>query len=359
MKILIASDGHGEETHAGAFTKAFRELGHEVITFTWKEYFKHYPYADAYPTDGNRFKSIYYRFQNKFTFGPDVLKLNKDLVKRVAIAKPDLVFIYRGTHILPGTLKRIKKMGIPVFGYNNDDPFSSKYLPYMWRHFKRCIPFYNHIFYYREKNRQDYENMGYKNISMLRSYYIKENNFQIKEVEQNQYTCDAIFIGHFENDGRDEMLRNVIESGVNFKLYGSNWQASSLYPYFVEKFGPIMPLYREDYNLALNSAKIALVFLSKLNNDTYTRRCFEIPATGTMMLAEYTDDLNHNLFTEDKEAVYFRDEQELIEKINLYTASKSKREAIAKAGYDKVHTAGHEVTDRAKQVIDTFNGMHK
>ena len=355
MKILIISDGHGGKTHGDAFKKSFEELGHEVSVFTWQGYFKNYPYADCYETDSNFLKSIYYRFQNKFTFGPALLKLNSDAVKKCNEIKPDLVFVYRGTHIFPSTVKKMQKTSAKVFGYNNDDPFSEKYASYVWRHFKKCIPFYDHVFYYRQKNKTDYDALGCKNSSLLRSYYIKENNFQIPSIETNKYTCDAIFIGHFEEDGRDDALKLLLDNGINLKLYGTNWEKSKHYAYFVEKLGNITPLY-DDYNLALNSAKIALVFLSKLNNDSYTRRCFEIPATGTLMLAEDSDDLSNNLFEEDKEAIYFKTPEELLTKVQAYSADTAKRKKIATSGKNKLEKSGHEVLDRAKQVLEIFKG---
>jgi len=48
------------------------------------------------------------------------------------------------------------------------------------------------------------------------------------------------------------------------------WENSKYYELFKSKIGEIKPLYGEDYNKTINKAKIALVFLSKINNDTYT-----------------------------------------------------------------------------------------
>ncbi len=360
MKVLIASDGHGGEAHAFAYGTRFEEQGHEVTHFTWKDYFKLYQYAANYKTDGNKIKSIYYRAQNKLTFGPALWRLNNDLVQKCKLEKPDLLFIYRGTHIYPCTLKRIKKLGVTIFGYNNDDPFSSVYRPYFWRHFRRCVPHYNHIFYYRHKNEADYKALNYNNISLLRSSYIKERNFKITDTSKSPFVCDVIFVGHYENDGRDKLIKNLIEKGINIRLFGTGWQASSEYGYLKEKMsGDIKPLYGRDYNLALNSGKIALVFLSKINNDTYTRRCFEIPATGTFMLSEYTKDLAEMLFLESKEADYFKNGEELLEKIKLYLNDNELREKVAMSGYHKVHSAGHEVGDRVKEVIKVYNQCQK
>lgn len=352
MKILIAADGHHAGTHGEAFQRAFRELGHDVDMFTWKEYFRHYPYAGYYEVEQDVYKSFYYRFQNRFTVGPAVCALNRDLVKKCRQFRPDLVFIYRGTHIFPRTIKRLKKGRAKVFGYNNDDPFSIRYPWHFWRHFRRGIPHYDHLFAYREKNLKDYRARGCTNASLLRSYYLKENNFPAEK--SSEYASSVLFIGHFEDDGRDEKIKSLIEAGVDVKLYGTEWHRSTHYGFFREKFGEIKPLYGTAYNQALSSARMALVFLSKLNNDTYTRRCFEIPATGTAMLCEYTDDLARNLFAPDKEAIYFKDQAELLEKVRFYLAHPKKLNQLGQAGYRRVMKDGHEVLDRARQVLEVY-----
>jgi len=112
----------------------------------------------------------------------------------------------------------------------------------------------------------------------------------------------------------------------------------------------------EDYNVALNSCKIALVFLSHLNNDTYAIRCFEIPATGTFMLSTYTDDLA-TLFEPDKEAVYFKTPDELISKVDYYLAHDDERKQIARNGYERVMRDGHEAKDRAEQIIRAYERL--
>ena len=112
----------------------------------------------------------------------------------------------------------------------------------------------------------------------------------------------------------------------------------------------IVPLQYKDYNLAINGAKIALVFLSKLNNDTYTRRCFEIPATKTMMLSEFTNDLS-SMFEEGVEAEYFRSKRELVDKINFYLKNDKERIKIGNNGNDRLLRSEHEAMDRCKQVL--------
>jgi len=95
------------------------------------------------------------------------------------------------------------------------------------------------------------------------------------------------------------------------------------------------------------------VFLSRLNHDTYTRRCFEIPATGTLMLSEYTPDLA-TLFEEGVEAEFFRGPQELLDKVRFYMRHEEARRRIGQAGRARLLKDGHEALDRARQVLDAM-----
>jgi spore maturation protein CgeB len=96
---------------------------------------------------------------------------------------------------------------------------------------------------------------------------------------------------------------------------------------------------------------------SKINQDTYTRRCFEIPATKTLMICEYSKDMAENLFAEGEEAVYFRSSDELIQQVRYYLANEGERVRIANNACEKLHSDGHNITDRCKQVLDTYSTL--
>jgi hypothetical protein len=110
---------------------------------------------------------------------------------------------------------------------------------------------------------------------------------------------------------------------------------------------PIQTVWGREYNAALCGAKIALCFLSKLNRDSYTRRCFEIPASGTMLLSERTTDLE-TLYDAGKEADYFSTPHELVEKLELYLRNDDIRKAVAAAGHKRVMADGHDVVSRMR-----------
>lgn len=344
LTILVVADGHAGEIYDEALAGGFKKLGHRVVRLTWKEHFHNYPYANIYQTDGNRLRSFWYRLQNRFMVGPAMWKLNHDLLRQAAAIQPDLIFIYRGTHIWPRTLKDLTRVTrAKIAGYNNDDPFSARYPWYFWRHFMRGIALYDHIFCYRHKNIRDYAELGYRKTSLLRSYYVAATNKPVKA--DPRYGCDVVFIGHYEDDGRDKAIMLLRDAGIDVKLYGTGWEASPL----AARIGPVAPLYG-DYNVALASAKMALVFLSKLNNDTYTRRCFEIPATGTTMVCEHTNDLA-TLFTGGKEVVFFHTPADLLAQVRSLLANPKRLAAIGKDGRARLLKDGHEVTDRAREIL--------
>ncbi|BCE00605.1 glycosyltransferase family protein [Marinicellulosiphila megalodicopiae] len=352
MKVLVVGDWLAE-IYEESFYQAFMEHGCKVSKFSWIQYFKYYQYANRYSVKKNVLLSLYYRFQNKFTFGPVILRINHDLIADVLCNKYDLIFIYRGTHIYPNTIKKLKKTGAIVFGYNNDDPFSPHYPKYFWRHFVRSINQYDHIFSYRNKNLNDYNKVGYENTSILRSYYLKNKNFLMsKKTVKKSLMSDVVFIGHFENDGRDQVILHILKSGVALKLYGTSWDKSPLINEIKKFTGEINPVY-SNYNKVLNGAKIALVFLSKLNNDTYTRRVFEIPATKTLMLSEYTEDLA-SLYQPGEEILFFTDKNQCVNIIKDLLKKPELIKKISDQAYCRLMNDGHEVYDRVSEIIKEY-----
>ena len=110
-------------------------------------------------------------------------------------------------------------------------------------------------------------------------------------------------------------------------------------------------LWGADYGKALSAAKIGLCFLSKRNRDVYTRRCFEIPATGTLMLSEHSDELGA-LFQEGIEADYFRSPGELAGKVRHYLDDEASRRRVAERGRARVISDGHDVDSRMRAMLN-------
>jgi spore maturation protein CgeB len=354
MTAVIVGD-YITDIYELAILNAMLSLNVKAVRFGISDYFSDAIELDRpvsfHPTE------LVARIQKRYRTGPLLYRINRDLVSSVKKARPDLTFIYRCPYVFGDTMGELKRYSKALFVYNNDDPFSPNYPKYFWRHHFAGLPHCDHIFCFRSKNLNEYRSLGYSNTSILLPYYVRAKHHYISEKSENKYSCDVLFAGHFEPDGRDDIILRILESGIDVKLFGTEWTSSKHYKTFCNTFGRIAPL-REDYNLALNSTKIALVFLSKVNHDVVTTRTFEIPATRTFMMSEYSAE-GEQYFKKGVEAEYFQTPNELIDKLTFYLQNAEVREKIARAGYAKLIHDGHEATDRAKQILATFNWIQE
>ena len=350
MKILIAGYW-GWHHYEESFSMALESLGHKVLPFKTSIYFN----------------GKIGRLQEIIPFnGPAVRKLNNELLDLVEKEKPDLFFAWRCTHLRSSTIKKINNKNIISVSYNNDDPFAKMHkikLPwhhkYLWRFYLDNLQYFNFNYFYRKNNIK--ESITYKanNANLMLPAFIpwKDLPIELNTDELLKYKCDVVFIGHYENDNRVNYLRNIVKAGYKVKLYGGTYWTKNVLSDLYEYFAPIRSVYNVEYTKALCGAEICLVFLSKINRDTYTRRCFEIPASGKLMLAERTEDLM-NMFEEDIEACYFSNENELVEKVNWLMSDKILRSRIAEAGRLRVVNDKHDIINRASVFIDNVNSIN-
>lgn len=349
MKILVVGDWHSE-LHEEVVSNALIALGHDVQQFKWCQYF------GKVTAPWGKISHFIRRAENKYIIGPTVSRLNRDLVTSVKSLKPEVLFIYRGTHITASALRQIRSLAPKclLVGYNNDDPFGPDHASYLWRNFLEAIPEYDLVLAYRHANIFEYKDAGARQVELLRSWFVPERNHPIvlTENDRSEFQTDVVFIGHYEEDQRLEYLEEIVREGFHLRLFGPgyDWDPVIRKSEPLRSLSPVRLVWGEDYNRALCGAKIALCFFSKLNRDTYTRRCFEIPATGTMLLSEYSDDLA-NIYREGVDADFFRTKEEMIRKIRYYLNNSERRSTVAASGYQRVHADGHDVTSRMKQLI--------
>lgn len=350
MRVLVVGDWHSD-LHETEVCKSLRRLGHDALEFKWFQYFK---FDTSKPRSWG---ALIKRVQNKFVAGPLIVRINRDFLTQVRKQQPDLIFVYRGTHITAQSLQTIRRElpSCKLIGYNNDDPFSSKQPRYLWRHFMAAIPVYDLMLAYRHANLEDFKRAGARKVDLMRSWYVPDRSYPVELTEEDKdlYECDVVFIGHYEPDQRLEYLEAIVSKGYKLRLFGPNnyWQKPLETSPLLSHLAPIRLVWGEEYNKALCGAKIALCFLSKLNRDTYTRRCFEIPATQTMLLSEYSDDLA-TLYTAGIEADFFTTKDEMLSRLEFYINNSNIRRGLAKSGYEKILTAGHDIDARIGKLLN-------
>jgi len=295
--------------------------------------------------------------------GRALLALNREFISQARTELPDAVLFWRPTHVVPSTLKKLRQLGIQTISYNNDDPFGPRAhgnVPWhhhgLWHWYLRCLSCFDRNFFYRRVNCEEALASGAEHAELMMSYFIpwQDRPMLLSADDKELYAADVAFVGHYEPDGREQSIRALVEAGIQVKIFGGHYWSRQVLGDLYDRLQPIQPVEGDDYAKALCGAKICLAFLSKLNRDTYTRRCFEIPACGRLMLAERTEDLQ-NMFKEDEEACFFSSNEELVEKVRWLLANPDTRERIAAAGLRRVWADGHDVNSRAKKFIVELN----
>lgn len=334
MKILLAGD-FSYFWYEEVCGQALEKLGHEIVRFKW----------------GKFFKGKIGTAQNKFLIGPALFWLNQELLSVGCSVKPDVIFVWRGTPVWAETLRKLKqRTGATLVSYNNDDCFGQSRDWRMWKHFKLNIPEYDLHFVYRPVNLEEYQAAGARRVEILLPYFIPELHRPVILSQQDhaRFDCDVVFVGHYEDDGRVRYVRALVEAGLHVRLFGGSYWNSKTLGDLHTYFGPVSLAMGEDYVKALTGAKMCLAFLSRLNRDTYTRRSFEIPACGALMLSERTTDLT-KFYQEDVEAVFFSTPEELVEKAGWLAKGEVRRKQIAQAGFQRCVNDKHDVVNRMRE----------
>ena len=339
IKILFVGDSTSPH-----YTKAFYNAAKQIEDINPDIYI-----AEKFWTS----KSIIIRLERHYKAGLILNEINRELYKKCKNNKYDLVFFYGSSLTYVSTVKKIKRLGCKIFLYCNDDPFSDWYKPYAWKNYRNALKFCDKAYAFREPDLKKMLEYGAPNAEVLKAYYIADRTYYIPDEEIELAVPDVVYIGHYERDGRDEYIKVLTENGITVGLNHS-W----------EKFEPDndrIVRYDKDtainyYNEILNKSKIAIVFLSSINNDTYTTRCFEIPAVKTLMVSPYTKEMAE-MYREDYEVVFFRDKTDFLKKISYYLENESEAREIAERGYCRLMNSHNEVVDRIKQIVNDYDNL--
>lgn len=263
----------------------------------------------------------------------------------------DIVWIDKGTTIYPETLKYIKQISpkTKIVSYSPDNMAlrHNQSQPYL-----ECVPLYDYIITNKSYILDDMHTLGARNIRFVNNSYETtfHHPYELTEDEQKEYGSEVCFIGAWEQERADSIL-HLVNNGVKVTVFGGGkWLQ-----YKNESAKPIIKgswLTNEDYCKAICAAKINLCFLRKMNFDKQTTRSVEIPACGGFMLAERTEE-HLSLFEEGKEAVFFSNNDELLEKCRYYLSHEDERNRIAIGGRERCLKSDYSNEGMIRRVLNT------
>ena len=73
-------------------------------------------------------------------------------------------------------------------------------------------------------NVEQYRSINAQRVELLPPWFVKEKIYPRVLVEKiDRFCSDVVFIAHYEDDGRIDVVRDVVKAGVKLALYGPEW----------------------------------------------------------------------------------------------------------------------------------------
>ena len=300
----------------------------------------------------NKTFSLLYKIRYKLKVQSDLYNYNK-LLSATDLSKIDVVFIVKGTMIYPKTLKKIKHRyrNIKIVSWALDNM-------YAWHNrtlfYTLGLKYYDLVSTTKTNNVVELKRIGAKKVFFHNNTYSKKLHRPLPN-KSSKYNHDVLFIGALEKE-RFQSMRFLAEHGIEVHIYTDSWQESVFKSNSTNLIIHPSGLYGDDYAEAISNSKVTLCFLRKINRDQQTTRSIEIPACGGCMVAEYTEE-HLGLFKEDKEAVFFKNDEELLNKIRMLLANPKKRIGIAKSGLERCKNSEYSYDNLAVKLINEIKNI--
>lgn len=314
--------------------------------------------------------------QRRLSRGPIVDEINTSVLAAARAVSPELVWADKQQYLEPATLDELRRRGARLVHFTPD--------PYFFLSWKRtrlmdeAIRAFDVLVYCKRYERPDYEALGKPLIYMPLGYC--DESHRPLPASDPKWHCAAGFVGGWE-PRRERMLRAAVNAGIVLKIWGSYWDFLRDGRWTLRRHIILRQLagdakervrvhrdaalakawqggeiYADDYARALSGAKIGLGFLRTVCPDQHTTRTFEIPACGSMLLADRTDE-HREFFAEGEEADFFSSEDEFVDKATFYSKNESVRDRIANAGYRRCVVGRYAYVHRLGAVLDCIGKL--
>ena len=322
--------------------KSLQRLGNEVFPVDLTPFYAW----------GGRFVGYPFR---KMSWGPPIWLLNLEILNQAKRQMADVIWIDKGSWVAQRTLLELRALGSPLIVHYTPDPALTK--TYRSKYFADAIPQYDLLVTTKSYEIDEHRRLGASQILFQQQGY--DSEFMKPEkpsaAEEPLFRSDVAFIGHWEPN-RELACTRVLALGVELAIWGPAWVRNCRDKRLLKEAWRGHHLANREYALGWSCARIGLGFLSKYAFDKTTTRTFEIPACGTLMLAERTEE-HLELFKEGVEAIYFSDDDELVEKIEYYLAHEDLRARIASAGRARCINSDYSLDARMKKILEAIRKM--
>jgi spore maturation protein CgeB len=279
--------------------------------------------------------------ENYSHLGPVTARANRALCAAAEAVRPDVIWIDKGDWVWASTLEAVRGRGPFMVQHNTDALWPRARLLRLNRRLLRSTPRYFDVFLTTNIDDRARINRRGVTVSMLTDLGYDDRRFEPSPLPpdiQAQWANPIVFVGHYEPRTEAGILA-LIKAGLPVTVFGDRpWFASRNRARLGDHLRP--QLSNEDYVHAIKGAKIALCFVSEVNYNETAARSFEIPGCGTFLLAMRTRQ-HLDCYREGKEAEFFGNPRELVEKVRYYLEHDAERQGIARNGLERCGASGY------------------
>lgn len=301
--------------------------------------------------------------------GSIVDSINRQVLAAGDAFRPQLVWADKQEYLRPDTLSALKGFGAKLLHFTPD--------PYFTLDWKRtdvmdeALRAFDVLVICKAYEMRAYEALG-RPVVYMPLGYCDETHRPLPSNEA-RWNCAVGFLGGWE-PRRERLLGAVARSAFDLKIWGGYWdflrdgvwsprrQIVLMQLAGGERFtihrNPTLArahqggeVYDDDYARALTGSRIGLGLLRRVCPDQHTTRTFEIPACGSMLLADRTAE-HQEFFEEGIEAEFFSSQAELLSKLKFYAANEPARHRIAAAGRRRCRTGRYAYVHRMAATLE-------
>jgi spore maturation protein CgeB len=308
------------------------------------------------------------QMQRRLNRGSVIDNINRSVLDAARAFRPDLVWAEKQEFLRIETLAALRQLGARLVHFTPDPYFSLawKRTPLL----DKAIGYFDVLVYCKAYERQQYAALD-KSLIYMPLGYCDEVHRPLSS-DDPRSSCAVGFLGGWE-PRRQHLLHLVAASGIDLKIRGEYWDFlrdgkwtprrhvilkqlagnARFHIHRDELLGRAWQggeVYADDYARALSGAKIGLGLLRTVWPDQHTTRTFEIPACGSMLLADRTDE-HCELFEEGKEAEFFTSTEEFLDKVQFYCGDESATRRIARAGFERCVKSKYAYVHRLETVL--------
>jgi spore maturation protein CgeB len=327
MKVLYA----GELTESGTcFSRlvAMRRLHDSVITF------------DDTPFQNLLGKAP--RWQRELFYRRFWREANESILKLCQKEKPSILWLDKSEWITNSTLQSIRDLGVYTVRHITDALYPKRplYMRLQRYYLRHTMDKFDVIFTTNERDAQEYRARSGQSVILTDLGY-DDRRFHARPLDQNdalKWASNVLFVGHYEPRTEQAVLA-LLRAGVSVTVHGSSrWFRSPLARELGDHLKP--SLNDRDYEAALKAAKIGLCVVSEWNYNETAARSFELPASGTFLLAIRTPH-HSRCYLEGVEAEFFATHDELVQKAKRYLGDDEARRKVAAQGQQRCANSGY------------------